>query len=127
MGAVTKKSGDRLVDIEIEDQLVEKVGGKLRLTSLMQKRLVELKRGAAPLVEPVDRTNLLDVIVREILEGKIELAPPEECDMTFLEGARRRAAKAEESDDKEVYGSDLKRIKEQRIKELSALLNPTKK
>ena len=40
-----------MIDIEIEDQLVKKVGGKLRLTSLMQKRMVELKRGARPLVQ----------------------------------------------------------------------------
>ena len=33
-----------MLDYEEEDQLVKKVGGKLRLTSLMQKRLVELKR-----------------------------------------------------------------------------------
>ena len=40
-----------MLDVELEDQLIEKVGGKLVLTSLMQKRLVELKRGSRPLVE----------------------------------------------------------------------------
>ena len=116
-----------MLDIEIEDQLVEKVGGKLQLTSLMQKRLVELKRGSRPLVEVENRNDLLQVVVQEILQDKIELAPPEECDMSFLDGVRRARKAAEGGDEREIYGSDLKRIKEQRIKELSALLNPTKK
>ncbi|MCI0650632.1 MAG: DNA-directed RNA polymerase subunit omega [Planctomycetes bacterium] len=116
-----------MLDIETEDQLVLKVGGKLRLTSLMQKRMVELKRGAAPLVEGIERGNLMGVVVEEILQGKIALAPAEECDMTYLDLAKRRRLSEDGSEEKEIYGSDLKRIKEQRIKELSALLNPTKK
>ncbi len=115
-----------MLDIDIEDQLVKKVGGKLHLTSLMQKRMVELKRGSRPLVKTEDNSDLLNVIVQEILEGKIELAPPEECDMSLLEG-HKRVRKQESETEREIYGSDLKRIKEQRIKELSVLLNPTKK
>ncbi len=116
-----------MLDIEIEDQLVAKVGGKLRLTSLMQKRMIELKRGAAPLVEVLDRGNYIEVVVQEILQGKIELAPRDECDMTYLDGYGRRLSRTEDGEEREIYGSDLKRIKEQRIKELSALLNPGKK
>ena len=115
-----------MLDIEIEDQLVEKVGGKLHLTSLMQKRMVELKRGSRPLVQTEDNKDLLNIIVQEILQGKIELAPAEECDMSLLDGIKRMR-KVEGDSEKEIYGSDLKRIKEQRIKELSVLLNPTKK
>ena len=114
-----------MLDIDIEDQLVEKVGDKLHLTSLMQKRMVELKRGSRPLVQ-TDEKDLLKIIVQEILQGKIELAPAEECDMSLLDGIKR-IRKAEGDSEKEIYGSDLKRIKEQRIKELSVLLNPTKK
>ena len=114
-----------MLDIDIEDQLVEKVGGKLHLTSLMQKRMVELKRGARPLVENKEK-DLFQVIVQEILQGKIELAPPEECDMSLLDGIKR-IRKSDTDSEREIYGSDLKRIKEQRIKELSVLLNPTKK
>ena len=115
-----------MLDIEIEDQLVRKVGGKLHLTALMQKRMVELKRGSRPLVSNADNTDLIQIIVDEILQGKIELAPREECDMSLLEGIKR-IRKDEAEADREIYGSDLKRIKEQRIKELSALLNPAKK
>ena len=114
-----------MLDTELEDKLIAAVGGKLRLTSLMQKRLVELKRGAKPLVE-TDGTSLQQIVIQEILQEKIELAPREECGSGFMEDARRITEKPKEEDDKEIYGSDLKRIKEARIKELSAFLNPTK-
>ena len=70
------------------------------------------------------------------LEGEVEqndnfrLTERDEVDTTFLdEVARRRAADSGsgEGSEREIYGSDIKKIKEQRIKELSALLNPTKK
>ncbi len=115
-----------MLDIDTEDELVKKVGGKLKLTSLLQKRMVELKRGARPLVEAISGKELIDVIVEEILQGKIELAPRDECDMSLLDGIKR-IRKDEGDSEREIYGSDLKRIKEQRIKELSALLNPAKK
>ncbi|MGA1202875.1 MAG: DNA-directed RNA polymerase subunit omega [Planctomycetota bacterium] len=115
-----------MLDSEIEDQLILKVGGKLRLTSLMQKRLVELKRGARPLVEVENPRDLQDVVIHEILEDKIELADRAECQPNFMQDVRRLGKADEQGDDKEIYGSDLKRIKEARIKELSAFLNPTK-
>lgn len=121
-----------MLDTDLEDQLIEKVGGKLKLTSLMQKRLVELKRGARPLVEVDNPRDLQNVVVQEILQEKIELADRREIDPSFNEDARRLAAAAASSgdkkddDEKEIMGSDLKRIKEARIKELSAFLNPTK-
>lgn len=119
-----------MLDIEIEDRLVAKVGGKLRLTALMQKRMVELKRGARPLVDAREsRKDLLNIVVQEILEGKIELADREVAQTDFLGEMTRRGAAptGEPGDEREIYGSDIKKIKEQRIKELSALLNPTKK
>ena len=118
-----------MLDTELEDQLIEKVWGKLRLTALMQKRLVELKRGARPLVEVENPRDFQMVVVQEILQEKIELAERAEIDPSFMEDARKLAAAKtgeEGEDEKEIYGSDLKRIKEARIKELSAFLNPTK-
>ncbi len=116
-----------MLDVELEDQLILKVGGKLVLTSLMQKRLVELKRGARALVEVDNPKDLQSVVVQEILQDKIELAARVECDPNFMEDARKLAPVDEKTgEEKEIYGSDLKRIKEARIKELSAFLNPTK-
>ncbi len=117
-----------MLDVELEDQLIEKVGGKLRLTSLMQKRLVELKRGSRPLVEVDNPKDLQNVVVQEILQDKIILADKSECEPSFVEDSRRLSPRTDDKkgDDKEIYGSDLKRIKEARIKELSAFLNPAK-
>ena len=115
-----------MLDSTQEDLLIQKVGGKLRLTALMQKRLVELKRGARPLVEVENPKDLQSVVIHEILEDKIELADRAECDPNFMQDARRLTKADDKGEDKEIYGSDLKRIKEARIKELSAFLNPTK-
>ncbi|MFN0057662.1 MAG: hypothetical protein ACKVX7_04325 [Planctomycetota bacterium] len=120
-----------MLDIDVEDKLVLKVGGKLKLTSLIQKRMIELKRGARSLVPRDRKSTLIELIVEEILQDKIHLAPRSECDTTFLDNVRRVRRVDDDGSaaptGSEIYGSDLKRIKEQRIKELSALLGPGKK
>ncbi len=57
-------------------ELVEKVGGVFRLCSMVQKRMRELVMGARPLVEVdyTQRRDLLDIVMREIDEGKIGVA-----------------------------------------------------
>ena len=126
-----------MLDIDTEEELVQMVGGKFRLTSLIQKRIVELNRGAAPLVEfeDNDEPSLKQIVIKEILEGKIELAEREELDQALQEaviadkpedGEGSEGEGDEEGEGTEVYGSDIKKIKEQRIKELAALLNQKK-
>ena len=48
------------------DEIVNKVGGRFKLTALIQRRMLELMDGARPLV---DRDNLtdLEVVIQEIL------------------------------------------------------------
>ena len=126
-----------MLDIDTEEELVQMVGGKFRLTSLIQERIVELNRGAAPLVEfeDNDEPTLKQIVIKEILEGKIELAEREELDQALQEAViadKPEDAEGsegegdEDGDGTEVYGSDIKKIKEQRIKELAALLNQKK-
>lgn len=50
----------------------ERVGGKYRLSTLLQKRAVELMRGAPRLVESRTK-DLAEIAFQEILGGKIEL------------------------------------------------------
>ncbi len=64
------------------EDIVNRVGGRFKLTALIQKRWLELMRGDRPMVDPRDRP-LLEVAVQEILEGKIaidyeasDLVPP---------------------------------------------------
>lgn len=53
------------------DDLIKKLGGRFKLTALIQRRWLELLRGARPMVETEGLTDL-EVVIREILEGKIE-------------------------------------------------------
>jgi DNA-directed RNA polymerase subunit omega len=55
-----------------EEEIVKKVGGRFKLSTLMQKRLVALNAGARPLVN-IDSDDRLEIIVQEILQDKIYL------------------------------------------------------
>ncbi|MBI4583810.1 MAG: hypothetical protein HY717_07285 [Planctomycetes bacterium] len=123
-----------MLDIDIEEKLIKKVGGKFKLTTLIQKRMVELHRpGAKSLIKiEGDRRDLRRIVVEEILQEKIQLAPREEVgysleeEKELLEKQKITTSQEEEPPSPEIYGSDIKKIKEQRIKELAQLLNPKK-
>ena len=55
-----------------EDEIVRKVGGRFKLSTLVQKRMVALNRGARPLVE-LQTKDLMQVVVAEIMQDKIYL------------------------------------------------------
>ncbi len=55
-----------------EDDIVRKVGGRFRLSSLIQKRMVALNRGARPLVD-LQTKNPMEIVVAEIMHDKIYL------------------------------------------------------
>ncbi len=55
-----------------EEEIVRKVGGRFKLSTLIQKRMVQLNQGARPLVD----TNIEDkmaIVLQEILQDKIYL------------------------------------------------------
>ncbi len=54
------------------EEIVNKVGGRFKLTALIQKRWLELMDGARPLVERGNMTDL-EVVVQEILQDKIAI------------------------------------------------------
>jgi DNA-directed RNA polymerase subunit omega len=54
------------------DEIVHKVGGRFKLTALIQKRMIELMDGARPLVERGSMTDL-EVVIQEILQDKIAI------------------------------------------------------
>ncbi len=122
-----------MLDIDLEERLVEKMGGKFKLTLLIQRRLVELNRGVKALVEsdaagshsagPLKPQELVKLIVREILEDKIALAPKSEIDMTLQEQAE--TAKKGAQPEVDIFGEELKKIKEERLKELTTILQPS--
>lgn len=56
-----------------DTRIVDKVGGRFKLTALIQKRLVELIRGARPLIEDTEGKGMLEIVVEEILQDKIAI------------------------------------------------------
>jgi len=56
------------------EEIVNKVGGRFKLTALVQKRMLELMEGARPLI-PVDREKMtdLEIVIQEILQDKIAI------------------------------------------------------
>ena len=55
-----------------EEAIVNKVGGRFKLSTLIQKRMVALNSGARPLVE-VRGGDKMTIVVQEILQDKIYL------------------------------------------------------
>ena len=75
------------------EDIVNKVGGRFKLTALIQRRLVELVQGSRPLVERnvPNRKPLTDmeVVIQEILEDKISI-DYEKSDITTVERLERQ-------------------------------------
>jgi DNA-directed RNA polymerase subunit omega len=55
-----------------EEEIVKKVGGRFKLSTLIQKRLVAINGGARPLVN-IKSDNKMQIVVQEILQDKIYL------------------------------------------------------
>jgi DNA-directed RNA polymerase subunit omega len=82
------------------ETLLNKVGGKFRLVTLVQKRMRELQRGLPRLVT-IDTNSVWDVVATEIMDSKVDLIMGEEADHMRKELALRDAeeeANAEKSE-----------------------------
>ena len=55
-----------------EEEIVNKVGGRFKLSTLIQKRLVQLNQGSRALVN-VDTHDRMQVVLQEIMQDKIYL------------------------------------------------------
>ncbi len=53
--------------------IIKKVGGRYKLTALIQKRLDELMQGGRPLIEDAKGKTQLEIVVQEILQDKITI------------------------------------------------------
>lgn len=54
------------------DEIVERAGGRFKLCTLIQRRLVQLMDGARPLVERHGRSDL-EIVIAEVMQKKITL------------------------------------------------------
>ena len=73
-----------MIELLRNDDIIDMVGGRFKLTSLIQKRWLELMRGARPLIASTAGKTEMEVVIEEILEGKVGIdyeasgiAPPE--------------------------------------------------
>jgi DNA-directed RNA polymerase subunit omega len=55
-----------------EEWIVNKVGGRFKLSTLIQKRMIALNTGARPLVD-VRGADKMAVVIQEIIQDKIYL------------------------------------------------------
>jgi len=57
----------------INTEIVNKVGGRFKLTSLVQKRMSELLQGARPLIEDTEGKTMLEIVIEEVRQDKIAI------------------------------------------------------
>jgi DNA-directed RNA polymerase subunit omega len=63
----------KMIDELKSEELVNKAGGKFRLTALIQKRLAELLQGGRPLIKDTEGKTMLEIVIQEILQDKITI------------------------------------------------------
>jgi DNA-directed RNA polymerase subunit omega len=61
-----------MIDALKEERIVNKVGGRFKLSTLIQKRLAAINAGARPLVS-FQSDDKMEIVVQEILQDKIYL------------------------------------------------------
>jgi len=61
-----------LEELKSED-IVNKVGGRFKLVSLMQKRMNELMEGSRPLIDDIEGRTMMEIVAQEILQDKITI------------------------------------------------------
>src|SRR5438045_3254479 len=64
--------GPAMLDDLKEEGIVHKVGGRFKLSTLIQKRMVALNTGARPLVD-IKGGDKMTIVIQEILQDKIYL------------------------------------------------------
>ncbi|MCH2123793.1 MAG: DNA-directed RNA polymerase subunit omega [Pirellulaceae bacterium] len=78
-----------------EEEIVNKVGGRFKLSTLIQKRLVQLNAGSRALID-LDSANKMSIVLQEIIQDKI-----------FLDSSNEVAVMGEEPETQETPQLDL--------------------
>ena len=73
-----------MIDELREEAIVNKVGGRFKLSTLIQKRLVAMNAGARPLVDAAKLANKMEIVIQEILQDKIFLDAQMNVQVTAL-------------------------------------------
>lgn len=86
-----------------DEETVNKVGGRFKLSTLIQKRLVQLNQGSRALVN-VDTHDKMSIVLQEIMQDKIVLNMDNEVEQTVEMDLDATIAAAESPD---LDASDL--------------------
>ncbi len=90
-----------------EEGIVNKVGGRFKLSTLIQKRMVMLNSGYKPLVEAPRGGDRMAIVIQEILQDKIYLDTSGYVQMRAnLGDVARRANLGDVSSDLSGVGDD---------------------
>ena len=80
-----------------EEEIVKKVGGRFKLSTLIQKGLVELNHGSRALVS-VDTHDKMSIVLQEIMQDKIVLNMENEVEQLMDLNATIAAAEGPDLD-----------------------------
>ncbi len=80
-----------------EEEIVNKVGGRFKLSTLIQKRLVQLNQGSRALVN-VDTHDKMSIVLQEIMQDKIVLNMENEVEQLMDLNATIAAAEGPDLD-----------------------------
>lgn len=61
-----------MIDALRSDAIVDKVGGRFKLTALVQRRWLAIMQGARPMVDPGNKTPM-EIVIEEILSDKLSI------------------------------------------------------
>ncbi len=57
---------------ELKDNaIIRKVGGRFKLSAIIQKRLLEMMEGGRPLIENTEGMTPMEIVIEEIKQDKI--------------------------------------------------------
>ncbi len=70
-----------MIEELLEEEIVKKVGGRFKLSTLIQKRLVALQKGARPLVT-MEGADKVKIVIAEVMQDKIYLDASNEVRVT---------------------------------------------
>ncbi len=99
------------MDLKSIETAKRMVGGSFRLSVLLQKRIIELVRGAPPVIEsPEKERGPIEVALREILEGKIslEMIPSEDFEKLVEQARQEKEARGGREDGVGMMGAPIK-------------------
>ena len=54
-------------------EIADKLGGRFKLSALIQRRMLEIMQGARPLIEDIEGKTNMEIVVQEIIQDKIAI------------------------------------------------------